>query len=103
MGAGMALFQNAQWAVTDWGMEAAHPEPPYEFEAERFTETTVREAITYYDWPVHLAEKDWVDIESFIEAFSRALDLNSDKYNSKVDPDMLNRSFVEARRIAAKR
>jgi hypothetical protein len=26
-----------------------------------------------YNWPVHMAEKTWVDIVAFIEAFTAAL------------------------------
>ena len=62
-------FKNGQWAVTDYGMETVPPEAPYEFEASRLLEVTDRPKGKFYDWPVHLAEKTWVDIEAFIEAF----------------------------------
>jgi hypothetical protein len=36
----IVLFQNHQWAVTDYGMETLEqPEPKYHFNAERLLET----------------------------------------------------------------
>ena len=51
-------------------MESIEPAPTYELSAERFLETNMTE---FYDWPVHMAEKNWIDIEAFIEAFAKAL------------------------------
>ena len=68
--------------LTDYGLEARKdspsPEkdgatPSYPIEAHRLLEITKREAHEYYDWPVHMAEKSWVDIDVFIEAFLVAL------------------------------
>jgi hypothetical protein len=74
------------------------PAPSYHFNAERLVETTDRGPVgALYDWAVHMAEKTWVDIEAFIEAFTKALDLHAGKYSPKVDPDLLRKSFAEAR------
>jgi hypothetical protein len=50
-----------------------------------------------------MAQKSWVDIEAFIEAFGAALRLHAGKYQGQVDPDILEVSISEARGEAAKR
>jgi hypothetical protein len=97
------MFKNAQWDVTDYGLEVVKPLAPYEISADRLTETTERSGNTFYDWPVHMAEKTWVDIGAFNEAFEEALEEHKGRYSPRVDSTMLDASFIEARRIAAKR
>ncbi len=95
------LFQNGQWIVDEDGVTTAEDaESEYWFEADRLLETTTRGGTTYYDWPVHMAEKTWVDIEAFIEAFEKALELLEGKYKWPVDTAMLTASLGVARRIA---
>jgi hypothetical protein len=80
-------FQNHQWLVTDYGVESVRPATPYyHFNKERLLETGNRGG-EMYGWPVHLAEKTWVDIEAFIEVFQKALDLLG--YAPQVDKAML--------------
>jgi hypothetical protein len=104
-------FENYQWKVTDFGIEAVGGAPvpgrqditpPYEFEAKRLLEITDRGKKRYYDWPVHMAEKTWVDIEAFLEAYTHALDIHKGTYSGEVDNAMLKDSFFEARRIASR-
>ena len=104
-------FKNEQWEVTEFGLEAIPGSKPksidgitvsYEIEAERLAETTDRER-AYYDWPVHMAEKTWVDIEAFIEAFANALDIHKMRYQDGIDLGMLEASYRKARQIAAGR
>ncbi len=94
------MFKNFQWAVTENGMDTVKPEVPYDFNAERLTETTDRANGTFYDWPVHMAEKTWVNVEAFNEAFKQALEFHKSRYSPAVDPKMLEATFKEARRIA---
>ena len=54
-------------------------------------------------WPVHLAEKSWVDIEAFIEVFIKAIEIHKGKYTGEVDPKMLAASIEEARALARHR
>ena len=61
------LYENNQWRVTASGMESVKPAPTYELSANRLLE----ERDGYYNWPVHMAEKAWLDIETFIEPLSR--------------------------------
>lgn len=72
-GDGMILYQNHQWKVTKYGLETKKPASPYHFEAERLSELTERSGETLYDWPIHMAEKNWVDLKEFIDAFKKAL------------------------------
>jgi hypothetical protein len=102
-------FSNEQWNVSDYGIEAIPGSqtaamqgltPPYEISAKRLLETTDRDRV-YYDWPVHMAEKTWVDVEAFLEAFANALDEHRGKYSGAVSAGMLELSFRKARQIAA--
>jgi hypothetical protein len=97
-----ALFQNHQWAVTEDGVKSIKPAPIYPIEAHRLLERRGVGEGKFYDWPLHMARKNWVDIEAFIEAFSTALQLHAGKYKGKVDPDMLQASIFEARRETEK-
>ena len=101
------LFANHQWQVTDFGMEAIvgsrtdimeGETPLYHIAAPRLLETTNRDRV-YYDWPVHMAEKTWVDIEEFLEAFANALDAHKGKYRGSLSIGMLEASFRKGRQI----
>ena len=96
-------FKNSQWAVTKYGLEVLKPEPPYEIKASRLTETTTRNDGTFYDWPVHVAEKEWVDLGAFAEAFRQALEFHKGSYSPEVNSEMLEASFTKASRIANER
>lgn len=105
-------FSNEQWKVTDYGIEAiVGSRTPsmsglttrYEIQAERLVETTERSNGTFYDWPVHMAEKTWVDVTTFNEAFAEALELHKGRYSPAVDLEMLDASISEAQRIGAER
>ncbi|MFB0493630.1 hypothetical protein ABIE45_006286 [Methylobacterium sp. OAE515] len=97
------LFENRQWRVDEDGVESVDPAPEYWFEAKRLSETTARSGETFYDWPLQMADKTWIDIEAFIEAFTKALELHAGKYAPPVDEDMLARSVERARREARRR
>lgn len=92
------LYQNAQWAVTDWGLTSIKPGAPYEYEiaANRLLETNVGEE-GIYSWFPQLAEKTWIDYGSFVAAFTQALDLHKGKYKGVVDPKMLAASIQYGR------
>jgi hypothetical protein len=100
----VVLFKNAQWAVTDYGMETIEDgyTPLYHIEESRLTEVSSRRNGAFYNWPVHMAKKTWVDIEAFIEAFSKALELQIGRHSREVDQGILKASIVEARRVAGK-
>jgi hypothetical protein len=79
-------------------VESLEPGITYELPAERFLESS-RGAV--YDWPVHMAEKTWVDIEAFIEVFTKAVNLHAAKLNGAVDPAKLTASIVKAHQVKA--
>jgi hypothetical protein len=94
------LFQNHQWAVTDHGVESVKPAPTYHFNAERLLETNGAGLGQLYDWPIHMAEKTWVDTEAFIDAFLQALKLHAGRYEGKADPSKLSATIDKARQEA---
>lgn len=65
------LWQGRQWAVTEYGIEAR--DGTYPIKAERLSETREYMGQQLLDWPLHMAEKDWVDIHDFCTAFLVAL------------------------------
>ncbi len=102
-------FKNWQWAVTDYGLEAIGgatsptirgETPTYEFSTKRLAETTERRDETFYDWPVHMAEKTWVDVEAFNKAFEQAIEFHKGRYSPAVDRKIIEASFKEAKRVA---
>jgi hypothetical protein len=81
-----ASFRNEQWAVTDYGLECA--DGSYPIEKRRLPE--LRGDV--YDWPVHMAEKNWVNLPLFLEAFREALV----HHHSHFDVARFARSAAEA-------
>lgn len=88
------LFRNSQWAVTNIGLHSLTPAAPYKYdiEAERLLERTDA-GTTIYKWPLHMAEKNWIDFAAFEEAFRKALEEHVGKYKEHVEPDVLETSF----------
>jgi len=91
-------FANAQWAATRLGIEHMGEVGVYCIEAARVAET--RHGSDLYHFPLHMAEKPWVDIDAFNEAFEVALRRFSPR---EFDADRLARSFAEARRPSSSR
>jgi hypothetical protein len=102
----MAYFQNHQWAVTEWGLEAltSRGVPEYPIAASRLLVANGIGWGMYYDWPLQLAAKTWIDIGAFNEAYRVALEYHKGKYRGEVDQAMLAASLcyavVQARRTA---
>lgn len=82
-------FSNQQWAVTSFGVESVD-NVRYHFEMRRVAE--MRGGTDLLDWPLHMAEKDWVDMALFEEAFRFALK----KWAPEVSLGIINRSFARA-------
>lgn len=76
--------------------------PPYHIEESRLTEVAKCPNGSVYNWPRHMAKKRWVDIEAFIEAFDKALELHKGRISPKADQDILKASIAEARRVVGK-
>ena len=65
----MAYFQNRQWAVTEWGLEANPGRvSEYLIPASQLLVANGIGGGKYYDWPLQLAAKTWIDIGAFNEA-----------------------------------
>ncbi len=94
-------FENSQWRLERRGIESTNPKRFYQIDADRLGETTERNGVVYYDWPLHMAEKDWVNLNEFIEVFDRGLDAHKGQLKSPRDDEMFKRSCDHARSIAS--
>lgn len=95
------ISHHGQWDVTDFGIEAVEPESPCEYliDAERLPKVIGQGTGRYYKWPVHMAEKSWVDQDRFIEAFTSALEHHAASQGYTVDQELLDRSIQRAREV----
>jgi hypothetical protein len=92
----MVIFENKQWQVTADELRT-HPNfPTYPIETARLTKTTTRGGQSYYDWPIQMAQKSWVDANQFNEAFGVAIRAFARTSESVWDEAMLSRSFAYA-------
>lgn len=96
------LYENQQWKVTEYGLESVRPSGEYNIAAERLLEVRDKGG-RHYTWPVHMAEKPWVKIDSFIEAFLKAIELHAGRYEGSVDPAIMSESLARARERASSR
>ena len=69
----------------------------YHIDAKRFLESHDE----FYEWPLHMAEKTWVNIEEFNAAFRQALAAHAGKYKGELDNAKLEASFRQAVRLKA--
>jgi hypothetical protein len=80
-------WRGKQWAVTAYGIE--YLDGTYVAEASRLAEQPD------YPWPMHMAEKTWVDIDDFTTAWMAALLLHGKA--DKVDPVAVREMFGRLR------
>lgn len=92
----MEIYRNRQWVVTPDGIEGISDELRYWIAMERVLEKTERNGFTYYDWPVHIAEKECVRVRPFLEAFVAALRFHARHAGVEIDEEMLARSLKYA-------
>jgi hypothetical protein len=78
-------YRNAQWAVTGYGIEEL-PETNGPIDAEQIGETRkdAKGRATYYNLPLHLASRQQVNIELFLDAFMRALVIHRKRHKGPV-------------------
>ena len=95
----MTSYGNKQWIVTAEGIEAPR-EGGYWIGTLQLRQTTERDGVTYYDFPIHVAEKEWVDIFYFIEAFVYALRADARMSGEAIDETMLSRTIRRATAVA---
>ena len=100
----LALYQNDQWAVTDWGLTSVKPSAPMEYEILAATLLDKGgSANKFYDWPGHVGEKTWVDYDMFADAFREAIKHHAGKYSGTVDLALLDASIRDGRQQSANR
>ena len=92
-------FKNRQWAVTGYGMEALPTVLEYWIEVDRLADKEIG-ACNCYNWPTHMARQSWVDIELFLEAFAKALDVHAGKCGEPPSALILQESAERARQTA---
>ena len=73
------VFENAEWLVTDTGLE--HKATGYFIERESLAS---RRDDGLWMWPMQMAEKSWCALPLFAEAFSRAASV----YNVETGADL---------------
>lgn len=70
------LYENSQWRVTEDVVETVNDKPvPYFISVKDIAQTT-RAPLSgdnVYKWPLHMAEKSWVDLSMFWGAFEFAI------------------------------
>lgn len=88
-----------QWKITSYGVECH--EQDYSIPWKRLLETTERDKTLYYDWPVHLAEKTWVDVPDFCAVYLTAI--QDHRAPNGYSIGMARRSFEHAKKIILQR
>jgi hypothetical protein len=70
------------------------PGAPYEYNIPAGTLLETRSAAggKFYDWPIHMFGKTWLDKAAFIEAFEKALEV----HKKDVDKALLQKSIEAA-------
>jgi len=86
------IFENAEWLVTEDGLE--HKTTGYFIERESLGQ---RREDGLWTWPLHMAEKSWCAMTPFAEAFSCAASV----YNVETGADLTQTFKVARREISA--
>lgn len=68
------LWRGEQWAVTEYGIECRNG--TYAIKSARLMQK--RYGTDRYDWPIHMAEKGWVDTDDFERVFAVACLMHHD-------------------------
>lgn len=93
------LYQNSQWILKKNIIVSAEFEVNYPIKIEDLLDITQRGNVDYYDFLLHMAEKNWVDYEEFEDVFLKSIEITpclADKF----DQEILDRSCIKAKRIA---
>jgi len=81
-------------AVTGYGIECL--DHRYEISADRLGER--RPGTELLDWIVHLAEKEWVRIDDFVDAYRQAVRQHSGRFAPAVSDAEIRHSLAHARK-----
>lgn len=97
------IVEHCQWKLTEDGLESAGQPSENFIEMGRVPQLTTRDGVEYYLWPVHMAEKSWVNIEDFLITFVRALEAYEESKGAPINQTTLANSFSKARELAGQR
>jgi hypothetical protein len=97
------MLTGRQWEVDQHIFRTRPPEDNYDFATRRIGEIEDWGNCPIYTFPVHLAEKEWVDIEDFIEVFVLAWSVYGPLQPQPLDQTILDRSLFHARKVARQR
>lgn len=75
-------YRNKQWAVTGYGIECLTQR--YEIDARALGDSWNKKLP---DWPSHMREKSWVQMEAFLPAFIIALTVHCGKFKPQFQKD----------------
>jgi hypothetical protein len=98
----MIIYQNRHWIVDDQGMRPTEPRGGYHILYRTIFDKRGSGPDAPFDWPLHMAEKTWVDIGTFNEAFCTAVRYYSRLIGHALDEDHLRSSCDEAFRLAVR-
>lgn len=66
------IWQNKDWRVTKQGLSSV--DPSYHIGVDQLADTrALADGTVVSMWPMHMAEKSWVNLKTFVEAFEIAL------------------------------
>ena len=91
-----ALFRNNQWQVTTHGLEPVNVMVGSLIPCDELLKLRAGESL--YEWPLHMAEKTWIDYSAFEQAFRMALERHTT--GGQLDPVRLDLSIRKGRDIA---
>jgi hypothetical protein len=92
------LFRNRQWIVTTHSVETIDQSLDYWFAIKRADNITPEP----FGWPVHMADKEWCDIDAFCEAWLVALTvlgIKTEKAGAVIARAKAKRADLDERRV----
>ena len=85
------LYENDQWRVTNQHVETLDED--YWFTVDRLGKT--RAGTDLPDWPIHLAEKRWIDPVAFMDAFRFALQIHRGRYGCEFTDAQVDQAEIK--------
>jgi hypothetical protein len=92
------FFRNHQWQVTTNGLEAVDELLSQRIPYDRLLNVRILDSQPLYEWPLHMAEKTWLDYRAFAEAYLFALRQHFQP--AEIDKGRMELSIDKGREIA---
>jgi len=100
-GVAMNFYENGQWAVTEYGLQAIEPGSNHlDIIAEHLPATFPAPEGPVYAWPCHVAKEEWVDMADFLAAFREAFLIHR-KAIGVLDEDILRNTLQRVSRCSS--